>query len=88
MFAITSAEDSLIRAAIKAATNGAIALFGNQSTAPDHGILTRSCGLLSLNYWRLNMADYRNDKLEYIEAKDKITVLKGGLFICEIANSK
>ena len=34
------------------------------------------------------MADYRNDKLEYIEAKDKITVLKGGLFICEIANSK
>ena len=27
----------LIRAAIKAAINGAIALFGNQSMAPDHG---------------------------------------------------
>ena len=34
------------------------------------------------------MTDYRDDELEYIEAKGKITVLKGGAYICEIMNSK
>lgn len=34
------------------------------------------------------MTDYRNDELEFIQAKDKITVLKGGSYICEIINSK
>ena len=34
------------------------------------------------------MTDYRDDELEYIEAKRKITVLKGGAYICEIMNSK
>jgi len=34
------------------------------------------------------MADYRNDKLEFIQASGKITVLKGGTYICDIINSK
>lgn len=34
------------------------------------------------------MTDHRNDQLEFIQARGRITVLKGGLYICEIMNSK
>ena len=33
------------------------------------------------------MSDMRDDEFSYIEAKDRITVLKGGVYICEIINS-
>ena len=34
------------------------------------------------------MTDYRNYELKYIQAKGRVTVLKGGAYICEIMNSK
>lgn len=34
------------------------------------------------------MTDYRNDELEFVQAKGRVTVLKGGAYICEIMNSK
>lgn len=34
------------------------------------------------------MTDHRNDQLEFIQARGRITVLKGGAYICEIMNSK
>jgi len=33
------------------------------------------------------MTDFREDELEYVQGKDRITVLKGGVYICEIINS-
>lgn len=32
------------------------------------------------------MTDFRDDKLEYVQGKDRITVLKGGVYLCEIMN--
>lgn len=32
------------------------------------------------------MTDFRDDKLEYVHGKDRITVLKGGVYLCEIMN--
>ena len=32
------------------------------------------------------MTDFKGDALEYITAKDRITVLKGGVYLCEIMN--
>lgn len=32
------------------------------------------------------MTDFRDDALEYITGKDRITVLKGGVYLCEIMN--
>ena len=34
------------------------------------------------------MADYREDGFQIIEAKGIATILKGGLYICEIVKSK
>ena len=34
------------------------------------------------------MTDFRGDDLEYIQAKDRITVLKGWMYICEIMYQK
>ncbi len=30
------------------------------------------------------MTDFREDNIEYVQGKDRITVLKGGVFLCEI----
>lgn len=34
------------------------------------------------------MSDFREDELQVIEAKGHATILKGGLYICEIIKSK